>query len=71
MKKQKIINKEKKEAKNMWSDVIKFLIIIFIVHFLFYIIDDKGEFCSELVLKLMLYVTLALVVFHTLINKFI
>lgn len=57
--------------QNMWEDIVKYVSIIFIVHFLLYTIDDRGQLFDEFVVKLLIYVTIGLVIYHMIIKQFI
>lgn len=59
------------EAKFMWSDIIRFITVAVIIHLLFYVVDDYGNFMNESILKILLYTTLGLLVYHLIINKLI
>jgi hypothetical protein len=61
----------KSESLNMWLDITKFLTIVLVVHLLLYSIDDYGELFSERVLKLFLYLTISLIIYHLIVKKFI
>jgi len=63
------INLNKAEASNMWSDITKFLTVAIIIHLLLYAVDDYGELFDETVLKLLLYTTMGLVIYHLIIKK--
>ena len=63
------INIDKNDAKRMYYDLIKYLSIAFIIHMLLYAVDDH-EFLSEFALKIFLYITVAIVVYHLIIKKF-
>jgi hypothetical protein len=61
----------KEEVSNMWNDVIKFLSIGIIIHLLLYAVDDYCDLFSEMTLKLLLYLTLGLIIYHSIIKKMI
>lgn len=65
------LNINKKEATDMFEDIMKFLTIIFIIHVLLFAVDDYGDLLSEFTLKILLYVTIALVIYHLIIKKVI
>ena len=52
----------------MWSDITKFLTIAIILHLLLYIVDDYGELFSEFTLKIFLYLTIGLIIYHLIIK---
>jgi hypothetical protein len=59
------------EAKAMWNDIVKFLVVAVVIHILFYTVDDYGGFLNEAVLKVFLYITLGLLTYHLIVNKLI
>jgi hypothetical protein len=59
----------KREAVDMFDDIIKFLTVVFIIHILLFAVDDYCDLLSEFSLKIFLYVTLALVIYHLIIRK--
>ena len=61
----------KLDSIEMWMDIAKFLTIGIVVHLLLYSVDDYGELFNEQFLKLLLYVTLSLIIYHLIIKKFI
>jgi hypothetical protein len=65
------LNINKKEAVDMFEDIIKFLTVIFIIHVLLFAVDDQGDLLSEFSLKILLYVTIALIIYHLIIRKII
>ena len=65
------INLNPAEAKFMWSDIIRFITVATIIHLLFYVVDDYGNFMNESILKILLYTTLGFLVYHLIINKLI
>lgn len=64
-----MLNLSKKDSINMWSDITKFLTIAIIMHLLLYIVDDYGELFSEFTLKLFLYLTIGLIIYHLIIKE--
>lgn len=65
------LNINKKEATDMFEDIMKFLTIIFIIHILLFAVDDYGDLLSEFTLKILLYVTISLVIYHLIVKKVI
>lgn len=65
------INLNKVEATQMWNDIAKFLTIGITMHLLLYAIDDYGEIFSEITLKLLLYITIGLLMYHLSIKKLV
>jgi hypothetical protein len=61
----------KREAIEMFEDIMKFLTVIFIVHILLFAVDDQGDLLGEFALKILLYVTIALIIYHLIIKKII
>ena len=55
----------------MWNDIVKFLTVAVVIHILFYIVDDYGNFFNEAVLKVFLYITLGFLTYHLVVNKLI
>jgi len=66
-----MINLTKQDTINMWSDITKFLTIAIIMHLLLYIVDDYGDLFSEFTLKIFLYLTIGLIVYHLIIKNII
>ena len=64
-----MINLNKKDTINMWSDITKFLTIAVIMHLLLYIVDDYGDLFSEFTLKIFLYLTIGLIVYYLIIKN--
>lgn len=62
-------NNTNNEIKMMWHDIIKFLIIIIIVHVLAYVIDDYGELFGVIPLKIMLYTVIGVVIYYMIIKR--
>ena len=65
------INLSKTESTRMWIDITKFLTIAVIVHLLLYSVDEYGELFDESALKLFLYITFGLVIYHLIIRKLV
>lgn len=65
------INLSKAESTRMWIDITKFLTIAVIVHLLLYSVDEYGELFDESALKLFLYITFGLVIYHLIIRKLV
>jgi hypothetical protein len=63
------LNITKREAVDMFDDIIKFLTVVFIIHLLLFAVDDYCDLLSEFSLKIFLYVTLALVIYHLIVRK--
>lgn len=63
-------NLNNKYMGDMWGDIMKFLTIIIIVHLLLCVTDDYDALFDEKTLKIILYVTLGVVVYHFIIKKF-
>lgn len=63
------INLSKSESTRMWIDITKFLTIAIIVHLLLYAVDEYGELFDETILKLLLYLTFGIVIYHLIIRK--
>lgn len=59
------------ESSLMWDDIVKILTILIVYHILSYMIDDKGDFFGEDILKLMLYTTTGIIVYHLIIKKIV
>jgi hypothetical protein len=55
----------------MWIDITKFLTIAVIVHLLLYSVDEYGDLFDEAALKLFLYITFGLVIYHLIIRKLV
>lgn len=64
-------NLNKSESLEMWLDISKFLTIAIIVHLLLFAVDDYGELFNEQILKIFLYLIIALVIYHLIVRKFI
>lgn len=64
-----MIRLNKKEATEMFEDIVKFLTIVVIIHLLLFAVDDYGDLLSEFSLKIFLYVTLSLVIYHLIFRK--
>lgn len=59
----------KKEVTDLFDDIIKFLSLAIIIHILLFAIDDYGDLFSEFALKIFLYITIAIVIYHLIIKK--
>lgn len=65
------INLSKAESSRMWIDITKFLTIAIIVHLLLYAVDEYGEPFDEISLKIFLYITFSIVIYHLIIRKIV
>ena len=54
----------------MWDDIIKFLTVVIIVHLLLCITDDYDTLFDEKALKVFLYITLGVIIYHLVVKKF-
>lgn len=59
------------QSKSMWNDIVKFITIIVIVHLLFYCVDDYGGFFNESILKILLYTTIAIIIYYLIVTKLV
>ncbi len=59
----------KNEGVDMFNDIIKVLSIAFIIHLLLFAVDDYDDLLSEFSLKIFLYLTLAVLLYHLIIKK--
>lgn len=52
------------ESTSMLLDIMREMTVIFVVHLLTFIIDERGELFGENIFKYALYVTIALVLYN-------
>ena len=57
--------------QNLWEDIVKYVSIILIVHFLLYAVDERAQLFDEFIIKLLIYVTIGLITYHMVIKKFV
>lgn len=56
--------------QNLWEDIVKYISIILIIHFLLYAVDERVQLFDEFIVKLLIYVTIGLITYHMIIKKF-
>lgn len=61
----------KKESTKMMEDISYCLTVIFVVHMLMHTMDDQVDILDEAVIKLSLYITLGIALYHLIIKRFI
>lgn len=59
----------KRDARRMYNDIIKFLSIAFIIHLLLFAVDNYDDLMSEFAMKIFLYLIIAIVFYHMVIKK--
>jgi len=65
------INISKHTITKTMIDIISVLFIIICFHFFRYFIDNEGELVDYKVIKYMLYITMAIILYHIIVKRYI
>lgn len=61
----------KNEVINITQDIVKWITIYIVIHFLTYAIDNEGDLLNEKVLKKLLYITIAMIIYNLTTKRFL